>query len=375
MGFFEQLKKDYAAMEGGGLTDYEDMVLDIDDIIVTEKNLYSMEGIEDLAAGIALTGLQQKLIIGLVDGANILVGGHRRRAALKLLIGEGHEEYKRVPCRRRAMTPTEYKLALLCGNAFNRVMSNYDMMMQADELKRVLADAKKEGLFALEGGKRVRDYVAEILGASPTKVAQLEAINRHATDEVKEDFKDGNIGVTLAYEQSRKPTDGEELTDDDIRAFVGRNKRHGMTRSEFLKELEGKAKSYSGTHGPDYKEKCQPKGVSINGSRVTSWAALRGRVFELYPVDQWAEEKPAEEPHPAAGPTPQAVNVSDTDTNYSMMTEDREKAAKFIASYHDFIDEKDIGTLKKIARRCENRLFLWRKQQYGDTVPERERAW
>ena len=173
-----------AAVEG--VENYEEIRLNLEEIEVTKHNRYSMDELEELATSILMDGLQEPLIIGRVNGKYLLSGGHRRREALKILKDEGHEEItKAIPCRFKDMTETQFRLSLLIGNTFNRKMTDYDLMNQAADWKEVLTQARKEKLLVLEEGKRVRDYVAAVLGEKPTKIAQLEAINNNATEEVK----------------------------------------------------------------------------------------------------------------------------------------------------------------------------------------------
>ena len=191
-----------AAVEG--VENYEEIRLNLEEIEVTKHNRYSMDELEELATSILMDGLQEPLIIGRVNGKYLLSGGHRRREALKILKDEGHEEItKAIPCRFKDMTETQFRLSLLIGNTFNRKMTDYDLMNQAADWKEVLTQARKEKLLILEAGKRIRDYVAEVLGESATKIAQLEAINNNATEEVKEQFQKGNMGITNAYETSK----------------------------------------------------------------------------------------------------------------------------------------------------------------------------
>lgn len=183
---------------------YKDIMLNLDQIKITSNNKYNMSDLEDLASSILMDGLQEPLIVGLVDGKYMLCSGHRRTAALKLLVSEGHTEVgKNISCRYKEMNMLQLRLALLVGNSFNRKMTDYDLMMQAAEWKEVLTEAKKEKMLILEAGERVRDYVAKVLGESSTKVAQLDAINNNAVLEVKKQFENGNMGITAAYEASR----------------------------------------------------------------------------------------------------------------------------------------------------------------------------
>lgn len=190
---------------------YQDIIMDIDDIVVTQHNKYALSEIDDLAAGIEMTGgVQQPLLLALVDGEYLLTSGGRRREALMKLVQEGKGEYRKVPCRYKEMTELQFRMELLIGNTFNRKLSDHDLMMQAAEWKDILKQAKEEGMLELEKGERVRDYVAKILGESTGKIGQLEAINNNATQSIKEQMAAGNIGVTTAHEASKLPEDAQE---------------------------------------------------------------------------------------------------------------------------------------------------------------------
>lgn len=177
---------------------YQDILLNISEIVITKHNKYSMDELQEMATGILMDGLQEPLIVARVEGDYWLVSGHRRIAGIEILLSEGYEEFKNIPCRYKDMTETEFRIALLIGNVFNRRMTDYDLMMQAKEWKEVLTQARKEGLLKLDKGERVRDYVAVIMGESAGKIGALEAINNNATKEVKEQFRNGNIGITAA---------------------------------------------------------------------------------------------------------------------------------------------------------------------------------
>lgn len=219
-----------------GVENYEEITLNLDEIKVTKHNRYSMDELEELATAILMDGLQEPLIIGRVNGEYLLSGGHRRREALVILQNEGHTEAtKNIPCRFKDMTETQFRLSLLIGNTFNRKMTDYDLMNQAADWKEVLTQARKEKMLVLEAGKRVRDYVAEILGESTTKIAQLEAINNHATPEVKEQFASGGMGITKAYETSKLA----EGAQNEVAAAV---KAGADVKSEEIKQLSENGK-------------------------------------------------------------------------------------------------------------------------------------
>ena len=145
------------------------------------------------------------------------------------------------------MTETQFRLSLLIGNTFNRKMTDYDLMNQAADWKEVLTQARKEKLLVLEEGKRVRDYVATVLGEKPTKIAQLEAINNNATEEVKEQFEKGNMKITSAYETSRLSEDaqkevaaaveaGADIKSEEIKQMSEEKKKKRKTAEDIAKE-------------------------------------------------------------------------------------------------------------------------------------------
>lgn len=218
---------------------YKDIMLNLNQIKITSNNKYNMSDLEDLASSILMDGLQEPLIVGLVDGKYMLCSGHRRTAALKLLVSEGHPEIgENVPCRYKEMNMLQLRLALLIGNSFNRKMTDYDLMMQAAEWKEVLTEAKKEKMLILEAGERVRDYVAKALGESSTKVAQLDAINNNAVPEVKKQFENGNMGITAAYETSRleeaEQVEAAKQAEEDAQPENKKKKR--KTKEDEVKE-------------------------------------------------------------------------------------------------------------------------------------------
>lgn len=212
--------------------DFEEIRLDYEKIVVTGQNKYSMDEIEELAAGIEMVGgLHEPLILGRVNGEYWLASGHRRRAAIEMLVQGGADRFRVVNCRYKDMTETEFRLHVLIGNTFNRHYTDYDKMMEAEEWKKALKAAQKEKLLILEHGERVRDYVARIMGTSAAVVGDYNRINKNATPEIKEQFKDGVIGVTAAAAASQLPENeqkeiaervaaGEDVKAQEIRSMV-----------------------------------------------------------------------------------------------------------------------------------------------------------
>lgn len=272
--------------------EYKDIVLDYQDIVITKHNKYSMDDLQEMAAGIELSrGLQEPLILGKVNGAYWLNGGHRRWSGVDILVKEGKEQYRQVPCRYKEMTETQFKLELLIGNTFNRKKSDYDKMMEAAEWKEVLTQAKKEKIFVLEEGQRVRDYVAAILGESTGTIGTLEAINNNATDKVKEQMAAGTINTSTAHEISKLPEERQQ----EIMQEIEESKAAGidLKAEEIQRMTEEKKKNVSESDteekhcaGDDY-ETPHPEGITSLCYSCTEYETCNVKTGTCVKCDQY----------------------------------------------------------------------------------------
>lgn len=296
-----------ASIAGAGDSEeYQDIILEFSEIVVTKHNKYSMNELQEMATGLLMGGLQEPLIVARVEGTYWLVSGHRRIAGIEILISEGHEEFKNIPCRYKDMTETEFRLALLIGNTFNRRMTDYDLMIQAKEWKEVLTRARKEGLLKLDKGERVRDYVAVIMGESAGKIGTLEAINNNAAPEVKEQFQSGALGITAAGAVAALPE--EQQREVAAQAAAGRD----------IKTEEIKA---------------------------------------IAEAEKTKKRKTAEERQ-------QEQNVSDTDTTEEEKANaEKLHVLKMLGNYYTWMNEEEKGILERILEDCKRR-----KREYS--LPE-----
>ncbi len=74
--------------------------IDVDDLVPSEDNFYSMSDIDELAALIELSGgvKQPALVSPLGGGKYKVIAGHRRRLASLQLVKQGKEQYRKMPC-------------------------------------------------------------------------------------------------------------------------------------------------------------------------------------------------------------------------------------------------------------------------------------
>ena len=171
---------------------YTEIYLSPYDVEPSESNFYSQDNIQELADSFLTVGQQQPTVLARIDGKYKIISGHRRNLANKLLVEQGHEEYKKVRYLFRDMTEATFELSLLVGNAFNRELTAYEKTEQAVRLKRALIRAKEEDGLEIQG--KMRDVIAELLGESGTNIGRMESIDKNLVPEAKEQFKAGNMG-------------------------------------------------------------------------------------------------------------------------------------------------------------------------------------
>ena len=113
-----------------------------------------------------------------------------------------------------------FELSLIVGNAFTRKLTPYEEAEQVRRLKEALIKARDEDGLEIEG--KLRDVIAEMLNTSGTQIARMEAINNNLVEEAKEQFKEGNLSTTSAYETSKLP----EETQKEIAEKVSKRWRY-----------------------------------------------------------------------------------------------------------------------------------------------------
>lgn len=180
---------------------YTEIFLNPYDVKPSESNFYSQENIEELADSILTVGQQQPTVLAKINGEYRIISGHRRNLANINLIERGYNEYKSVRYLYRDMTEATFELSLLVGNAFNRELTAYEKTEQVARLKNALIRAQKEDGLEIKG--RMREMIADLLGKRATNVGRMEKIANDLTPQAKEQFKNGNLGITAAYETSK----------------------------------------------------------------------------------------------------------------------------------------------------------------------------
>ena len=177
--------------------------IDIDLLHEDPRNFYEVSGVDELASNIALFGLMDPLLVrSAEDGAVQIVSGHRRHAALRKLVEEGHEELRQVPCIRveGEASPALQELRLIYANSDTRRMTSADIAKQAERVEQLLYQLKEEG-HPFPG--RMRDHVAEACKISKSKLSRLHAIQNNLDPVWMSYWEKGELSESTAYALSQ----------------------------------------------------------------------------------------------------------------------------------------------------------------------------
>ena len=178
-------------------------------------NFYSMPGLEALADNIATVGLLEPLRVREKDGRYVVVSGHRRRAALRILIERGEmDPHDKIPVflddepdpgdaqDKDAARITLRQLRLIYANSDNRQYSSADKTREVQELTTIFSELKRLG-YQFPG--KLREHVAAAAHVSESRAARLAVIGKNLTaPKLREAYEAGRLGENAAYEIARR---------------------------------------------------------------------------------------------------------------------------------------------------------------------------
>ena len=217
--------------------------LPIDRLDADENNFYSLAGIDQLADNIATIGLQQPLRVrpGSEPGRYTIVSGHRRRAAIQILLdsedGSGDPFRDGVACivESGEASAALQELRLIYANAATRVMGPAEISHQAERVEALLYQLKEEGM---EFPGRMRDHVAEACQVSKTKIARLHAIRTNLNEVFLGYFDRGELPEETAYQLQRLPKEIQEAAAEQMATGKRKNLPTAGTVAEVNRRLE-----------------------------------------------------------------------------------------------------------------------------------------
>lgn len=174
-----------------------------DKLVPDDRNFYSLEGLEELADSIATVGLLDPIRVRKDGDVYVIISGHRRRAAIKLLIDSGEEKWKTgVPCivERGEISAELAELKLIYANSATRHLTAAELSRQAARVEDLLYALKEQG-YSFPG--RMQAHVAQAVGTTENKLKRLHAIRHNLDDRFLECFDNGQITEDAAYQLSK----------------------------------------------------------------------------------------------------------------------------------------------------------------------------
>lgn len=185
----------------------------LDRIQEDPNNFYQLTGLEELADNISLCGLQQPIRVRELaekPGSFVVVSGHRRRAALEMLVADGYDQWKEAPCivERDVVSPELQQLRLIYANANTRKMSPAEIGQQAEQVEKLLYELKEQGY---EFPGRMRDHVAEACSVSKSKLARLKVIRENLDGTWVDAWEASQISESVAYHLAQMPRQWQKI--------------------------------------------------------------------------------------------------------------------------------------------------------------------
>ena len=289
----------------------------IDRIVPSSKNLYGIRDIETLADSIRNVGLLHNLVVREADAEGYfeIISGERRYRACKLLHEEGDTRFSSLPVKVENRESNEVsELKLIIANSAVRELNDYEKVQQAARIKDLLKVLKDQG-YPFSG--RMRDTVAELMNESATNVARYDVISANLPEEDMRAFKDGDIGVSQAYELAKKPKIShvqdvpsvpslsfDELSSkskEKVKLFIGsRFSYYEKTLENLNEKIDNFMKSHTGGSFDGGFYEFHPgefiiKLNSVGDVRFTK-AALRNMLIELYELKEDPNGSGSEQP-------------------------------------------------------------------------------
>ena len=219
---------------------------DVFELEPSKDNFYSTdpEKLQGLKNSILLFGVMQDVLIEDVDGKDRIISGHCRTMCCRMLVEEGHEEFRKINCKyTKVNLNTEKfpedkdgkveqlinKLGIIQANRF-REKSDWEKMQEALITEEVIKELRD--LVDLQG--TTRSMVQATLGTSGTQLERYHSIQKKLSQEFMQEFQNGNINISVA----RELTDLDEKHQDEALGLYRKNETITLPEVKALKEKQ-----------------------------------------------------------------------------------------------------------------------------------------
>lgn len=196
---------------------------DVFKLIPSKANFYGVkpEKLQGLKNSILLFGVTQDVLIEERDGEDYIISGHCRTMCCRMLVEEGHEEFRKINCKYTkvkdnarknlieencingsatrenddAISKLLERLSVIQANRF-RDKSDWEKMREALDTEEIIKELKN--LAGLKG--KTRDIVRETIGVSGTQMERYHAVQKRLSAEWMAEFEAEKINITVARE-------------------------------------------------------------------------------------------------------------------------------------------------------------------------------
>lgn len=196
---------------------------DVFKLIPSKANFYGVkpEKLQGLKNSILLFGVMQDVLIEERDGEDYIISGHCRTMCCRMLVEEGHEEFRKINCKYTkvkdnarknlieencingsatrenddAISKLLERLSVIQANRF-RDKSDWEKMREALDTEEIIKELKN--LAGLKG--KTRDIVRETIGVSGTQIERYHAVQKRLSAEWMTEFEAEKINITVARE-------------------------------------------------------------------------------------------------------------------------------------------------------------------------------
>lgn len=237
-----------------------------------ERNFYTVDKVEELAANIQSCGLMDPLRVRKSEDGYTIVSGHRRAAALRLLAAED-SKFEQVACIIETGDIPEQlqELRLIFANSATREMSSADKAKQAERVEVLLYELKEQGM---EFPGRMRDRVAEACRISRSKLGRLQHIQRNLAPCYKALWEAGDLPEDTADALASMP---EEVQERIKRVFPKKTPTGGAVRNVAGKMAAGRAYCTTDLSCPDGTACTNQDKFFRHDLSCNSWATCGGK--------------------------------------------------------------------------------------------------
>lgn len=196
---------------------------DVFKLIPSKANFYGVkpEKLQGLKNSILLFGVMQDVLIEERDGEDYIISGHCRTMCCRMLVEEGHEEFRKINCKYTkvkdnarknlieencingsatrenddAISKLLERLSVIQANRF-RDKSDWEKMREAMDTEEIIKELKN--IAGLKG--KTRDIVRETIGVSGTQMERYHAVQKRLSAEWMAEFEAEKINITVARE-------------------------------------------------------------------------------------------------------------------------------------------------------------------------------